>query len=264
MTNFKQLLDALFKTRTTPTEAGAANSPNFGGAITIYSGTSTDQVTYTAPDDGFVYQHVNGYPSAGYSDITVNNLRAFLCRTEEAASLVRVKKGDVVKFSTISFDNLVARSAKFVSLLGGGYRSLLKALQSGGATCLRLNNCLTLGRKGSANQRALQELKLLRPCQATGITPTSPQLMEESVFSQESACLFASPITTPEKCTTSGSGASKMFAIYLQPLSVRKGTASTSTTTKILGHHQICDAFSSLTKALPSFSANCEEVHYVA
>ena len=265
MPTFKQYLDALFKTRTTKTEATDVNAPDWSKKIIVYSGTSANQVTRTAPSNGYYLQHVNGYPSQGYNRIsTPNNTLAFVAQSPESSAMVRVAKGTQIAMGILSFDEVHSRTIAFIPCLGGGYRSLLEALQSGGETCLRLKNFLTLGRKGSANQRALQELKLLHPCQAAGISSTSPQLMEESGFSQESACLFASPIPTPEKCTTSGSRASKMFAIYLQPLSVRKGTASTSTTTKILGHHQICDAFSSLTKALPSFSANCEEVHYVA
>ena len=106
------------------------NAPNWAEKITVYSGTSANQVTQTAPSDGFYQQHVNGYPSQGYNDISApNETRAFVANMPESSALVRVAKGDRVTMSVLSFDSIVSRTIAFIPCIGGGLNRFFRRLE---------------------------------------------------------------------------------------------------------------------------------------
>lgn len=140
--SLKDLISTLIESAFTSKKVFIANTsaPNWAGKITIYSGTSANQVTQTAPADGYYQQHVNGYPSQGYNDISApNETRAFVANTPESSAMIRVAKGDKVVMSVLSFDSIISRTIAFIPSIGGGLRSIL---QSGGALCLRLKTIL--------------------------------------------------------------------------------------------------------------------------
>lgn len=264
MPTFKQYLDALFKTRTTPAEATSANAPDWSKKIQIYSGTGSQQITHVAPSNGYFMQHVNGYPSHRYNRITApNGTLAFVAQSPESSSLFRVSKGDQVAIAILSFENVHSRTVNFIPCLGGGYRLLLKALQSGGAPCLRLKNCSTLWRRESESRKTLGRLQSFPHNRETGFITTSRRRMEGFGFSQMTAIRYASPMYTPGKCTTSTTSSEKKTIRFLKQSNAKRGIKSTST----MGQpkcRRTYGAISFLTKALPSLCANRMEVRHVA
>ena len=141
MPTFKQYLDALFKTRTTPAEAAHAAMPDDSAAISLSFADGTDS-TYTAPTDGYLCLGSQG-DEQGLSSVSCWS-------TGVESSINTLAPGTIgnvamfcpiLKGQTKSLYVSKVRFAKFIkanAFLGGGYRSLLKALQSGGAACLRL------------------------------------------------------------------------------------------------------------------------------
>lgn len=142
--SLKDLISTLIESAFTSKKVFIANTsaPNWAGKITIYSGTSANQVTQTAPADGYYQQHVNGYPSQGYNDISApNETRAFVANTPESSAMIRVAKGEQVVMSVLSFDSIISRTIAFIPCIGGGLSSILQAL--GGGLWLRLNHFLS-------------------------------------------------------------------------------------------------------------------------
>ena len=142
MPTFKQYLDALFKTRTTPAEAAQAAMPDNESSISLSFQDGAD-VTYTAPDNGYLClgakpneQGRSFIACWGGVETTVDGL------TGDAIGNIAVYC-PVLKGQTKWLQFSKGRFAKFVrasASLGGGYRSLLATLQSGGEICLRLKN----------------------------------------------------------------------------------------------------------------------------
>lgn len=121
--SLKDLISTLIESAFTSKKVFIANTsaPNWTGKITIYNGTSANPVTQTAPADGYYLQHVNGYPSQGYNDISApNETRAFVANMPESSAMIRVAKGDKVVMSVISFDSIVSRTIAFIPCIGGG------------------------------------------------------------------------------------------------------------------------------------------------
>lgn len=177
--SLKDLISTLIESAFTSKKVFITNTsaPNWTGKITIYNGTSANPVTQTAPADGYYQQHVNGYPSQGYNDISApNETRAFVANMPESSAMIRVAKGDKVVMSVISFDSIISRTIAFIPCIGGGLSSII---QSGGALCLRLktifNRCSnSLARKHCRAVRALIFRSLPR---VSGVKLLQPHLM---------------------------------------------------------------------------------------
>lgn len=164
--SLKDLISTLIESAFTSKKVFIANTsaPNWTGKITIYNGTSANPVTQTAPADGYYQQHVNGYPSQGYNDISApNETRAFVANMPESSAMIRVAKGDKVVMSVLSFDSIISRTIAFIPCIGGGLRSII---QSGGALCLRLKTIFNRCSNSLARKQCLEEAiwALLKPC----------------------------------------------------------------------------------------------------
>lgn len=107
--------------------------------IEIISSDNTEQVDYVAPDSGYVEvstKYVNESGSLQLWDLT-SNLAYQTYKQNEDVRLkfyIPVKKGETVRKS----GPLTVDGMRFTRCIGGGLNSILQALQSGGALCLRL------------------------------------------------------------------------------------------------------------------------------
>ena len=281
MPNFKAYLDALFKTRTTPAEAAAAAMPDDSAVISLSFADGIDSI-YTAPTDGYLCLGSQG-DDQGISSVSCwsNGVETSI-NTLASGTIGNVAVFcPILKGQTKSLYVSKVRFAKFIkanAFLGGGYRSLLKALQSGGQLCLRLKNFLTLGR--SELERLNFKDTSLTLCRKEDRRPTNARL----TLLRHSTVMYRSPLGT---ATTQGSStarfyvrqapsategfgaAARILRTIVRSCLAGKGTQFTFNFPSLLTRQQKCkgEFFSSLVQvslALPSVSANCEEVRYVA
>lgn len=187
-------------------------------------------------------------------------------------SLGFFKKGQQVNYNMQGYS---WNSVKIFSLLGGGYRLLLKIFQSGGATCLRLKNCSTLGRKESElrNRKgvyltdSLKEVQRKTNAQSRLLRlltdlPKFPHGFATTLLSQTIRSLAKQALSATESF-----GAEAQTLRIAEPLfPVERVTALRCNSRFLLttpGRFR-GKSRSSLVSALPNLCANCEEVHYVA
>ena len=266
MPTFKQYLDALFKTRTTPAEAAAASAVNPAAEYLIEGSTAI------APCNGWCVASVvsTNERSATYGYIGNKKLvgiRALIGSGQYYSAGAPVKKGESVVFD---FENATMVSMSFFEKLGGGYRSLLATLQSGGAPCLRLKNCSTLGRRESELRNRKEPSSILFRSRSDLLMPhTLPHSTATHAFAhgRAIAAQLATKLSPPETQSIS--------AVE------RCGGRKCSATCGLLSHAEEVTQFplewafqkvetfkeelsSTLVSVLPNLCANYEEVHYVA
>lgn len=266
MPNFKQLLDALFKTRTTPAEAAAASAINPAAEYLIAASTAI------APCNGWCVASVTSTDerSATYGYIGNKKLvgfRALIGNGQHYSVEAPVKKGESVVFD---FENATMQSMSFFEKLGGGYRLLLKALQSGGAPCLRLKNCSTLWRRESVLRNRKEPSSILFRSRADLLmSHTLPHSTATHAFAHGRA--IAAQLATK----LSPSKTQSISAVELCGGRKCSATCGLSSHAEKVTQFSLEWAFqkvetfkeelsSTLVSALPNLCANCEEVRYVA
>ena len=258
MSALKENIDAAMKPL-----AASANSPNWQKSILVYDGTSTNSISYVAPADGFVTQHINGYPNAGYNDITISDdIRPFICRVEESSGTVRIRKGDSVTFNALSFGSVVQRVVKFYYLVGGGHKALRKLLQSGGESCLRLKK--TRGRfsnsaVGNPSQQMRSSILAFHSLMGC-ISVTQPQAMDTSVSKSLMRDQCQQSKFDREICTNATTGSTQVTGALGSPSRKAKQFNRSSA----MDRQEIVSRFLFRQLALPNLSANWEEVRHAA
>ena len=266
MPTFKQYLDALFKTRTTPAEAAAASAPALDNPVTLFDGImgGVPSRTFTAPFDGYVVATANSAVSEAELTLQASANTAYKVSGDFVATgwglglFLPLKKGESFIVQMIGINQIQVRMYR---LVGGGYRLLLKALQSGGATCLRLRNTFArFSSKATHNLcRHPRQPKLLRWTDSGMKSSRRVMGMGCSQRRQPILGILRSSITTLVL--------TQRLPIRLQVLRhlfrLRRAQVS------IIGlrTHKVPQQWKSdfsLSSVLPSFSANCEEVCHVA
>lgn len=283
MPTFKQYLDALFKTRTTPAEAAAASAPAINNPVTFFDGImgGVPSRTFTAPCDGYVVATANSAVSAAELTLQASANTAYKITGDFVSTggglglFLPLKKGESFTVQMIGINQIQVRMYR---LVGGGYRSLLEALQSGGQLCLRLKNFLTLGR--SELERLNFKDTSLTLCRKEDRRSTNARL----TLLRHSTVMHRSPLGT---ATTQGSSttrfsltqaasategfgaAARILRTIVRSCLAGKAIRFTFNFPSLLTRQQKCkgESLSSLVQvslALPSLSANCEEVRHVA
>ena len=268
MPNFKQLLNAAMKPLSTN-----ANSPA-NSFITIDAGSAS----FVPPSDGFVRFRAQSTSSGTWVNIAQQQMFTESPSINNGSRVnvwLRVVKGVVVTFNELNTTNV---EKFFIPCLGGGDHLLLKALQSGGKTCLRLKNFLTLGRSELERLNFRDTSPTLcrkEDRQATSARLTLSRHLTDMHKSQPGTATPQGSSTTRSSLgqlasATEGFGAAaRILQTIVRSCLAGKVIRFTFNFPSLLTKHQKCkgELFSSLVQvsiALSSLSANWEEVRYVA